>query len=49
MSIPMEDNTGEVKVDNLDYISNADVEVSKTLEVSNDCIAGPLKLFPLNG
>ena len=33
----------EVKVDNLDHVSNIDVEVSKTLEVSNDCIAGRLK------
>ena len=35
----------EVKVDNLDHVSNIDVEVSKTLEVSNDCIAGRLKHF----
>ena len=42
---PTEDKAGEVKVENLDHVSDVEVEVSKTLKVSYDCIAGQLKHF----
>lgn len=42
---PTEDKAGEVKVENLDHVSDVEVEVSKTLKVSYDCIAGRLKHF----
>ena len=44
---PKEDIARKLKVDNksLDHVSNVDVKVSKTLNLSNDCVAGRLKQF----